>query len=150
VTTRNRSRPRGTLSYTARLQQRTAAPRPRRHRPDWLTTRHLPALLTVSAELGHLAAAVTEWPAAPQRGLFHVLAAACLGLVATFVYFGHSRSELIIGVALTVALPSAWPAGALLHLSPFHDFPALAAAALSAVELGAAALFAVHTREAGR
>ena len=144
MTTRSRprARPGGAKTYTARLYQRAAAPKPKRQWP----TRHLPALLVVVAEAGHLIAALIEWPGAPARGLFHVLAAAGLGLLAATIYFGHSRVEPILGAAFTVTVPVIWLVGALLGLSIYREFPPLAAVAMSAVEFGTAALLAVHAR----
>jgi hypothetical protein len=144
MTTRSRSRPRGTASYTARLQQRSAASRPVRHWPDWITTRHWPAALAVLAEAGHLAAALVEWPAGPLRGLFHVLVAAAFGLLAAGLYFGPVRLALTLGIGLTSALPAGWLAGALLNMSPFQDYPTPAAISLTAAELLLAALLTAH------
>jgi hypothetical protein len=147
MTTRSRSR-----SYTDRLHQRMAAPRKRRSRtpswlarftPPWLTLRVLSAAVLGVAELGSLAAAEVEWPDSLPRGLFHVLAAAVLGLLAATVYFGRSRVELSAGAVLAALLAVAWPAGAIAGLSPFRQLPGLAAAALTLLEAAAAALLAV-------
>lgn len=133
MSTRIRSRPSG-RSYTARLQQRAAAPRSARQWPAWL--RQVPAPLALAAELGHLAAAFVEWPASPVRGMVHVLAAAALGLLAVIVYCGPNRLALGSGIVITVALPAGWLAGL------YQDFPV--AGVLAAVELMVAALLAVR------
>jgi hypothetical protein len=144
VSTRSRSRPGGAKTYTARLQQRTAAPKPIRRWPAWLTARQLPAVLSLAGEAGHLAAAVSEWPAATPRGVFHIAAAAGLGLVAVGVYFGPTRLQLTLGIAISLILPGAWLAGAVAGLSPYQHYPQLAAAALTALEIALAALLIAH------
>lgn len=129
MTTRSRTR----SSYTARAQRRTAAPRRRKRSPAWVSGPHLPALLAVAAELGHLAAALVEWPGGWVRGLVHVLVAAGLGLLAVGVYFGPYRRVPAVAVAL--ALPAAWSVGAIAGLPPYADFPVLGAIALTTTEL---------------
>jgi hypothetical protein len=136
-----------TRSYTDRLHQRTAAPRAVKERPAWLAPRPLAAAAAVLAELGHLAAAVLEWPDSLPRGMFHVLAAAALGLLAASVYFGQSRAGLVLGIALTVFLPLAWLAGALFGISPYQHQPGLASAATAALEVGAAGLLTTLWRQ---
>jgi hypothetical protein len=140
MTSRNRS-------YTDRLHQRMATPRPARELPAWLASRPVVALVAVLAELGHLAAAVLEWPDSLPRGMFHVLAAAALGVLATSVYFGQSRVELVLGTGLTVFLPLAWLAGALLGFSLYQHHPGLAAAAAAVLEVGAAGVLTVLWRQ---
>ncbi|HEX6358195.1 hypothetical protein [Actinophytocola sp.] len=135
-----RSRPRGANTYTARLQQRSAAARRRRERPRWRTVRSLSALLAFAGEAGHLAAAMIEWPGAPVRGLAHVLAAAGLGVLSALLCFGQSRVELILGTVLTLVIPVAWFAGL------YRDFPLAAAIAVSTVEVAAAALMGAGAR----
>jgi hypothetical protein len=137
VTTRNRPRPGGAKTYTARLYQRAAAPKRRR-----LVTRPLLTAVTLTAEIGHLTAALIEWPAAPVRGLVHVFAAAVLGLLTAIIYFGQSRVELMLGIVATLAVPGLWFAGAVFGLALYQDFPLLAAIAVSTVEFGAAGLLA--------
>jgi hypothetical protein len=143
VTTRNRPRPGGAKTYTARLYQRAATPKPKR-RP--LVTRPLLTAVTLTAEIGHLIAALIEWPAAPVRGLAHILAAAVLGLLTAIIYFGQSRVELMLGIAATLAIPSLWFTGAVFGLTLYQDFPLLAAIAVSTVEVGAAGLLAAGLR----
>lgn len=151
MTSRTRARPRGAVSYTARLRRRPVPTRPASRWPAPLGARLLavlPALLVLCAELAHLAAAVVEWPASPARGVFHVLAAAGLGLVIAGVWFGPARPQLVAGIALTLALAAAWPAGALLDLPPYQAYPVPAAIAVVAVEVAAAALLLVALRTA--
>lgn len=145
MSTRQRPRPRAN-TYTARLHQRQAALRRVVRRPEWRAARPLAASLALGMELGHLAAALTEWPAAAPRGLFHVLAAAAAGLLTVGVYFGRTRTELMLGAVLAAALPLAWLTGAAAGLSPYQDFPFLAAAVLSAVEVILAGLLAAQWR----
>jgi hypothetical protein len=85
-----------------------------------------------------------EWPADPARGLFHVLAAAALGVLAVIVYFGHNTPALFAGIGLTLALPAAWLAGALLGISPYADFPPAAALGLTVVEVALAGILSVE------
>jgi len=132
-----RTRPAG-KSYTDRLYQRSAATR--RRQPIRPTARPVSALLTLTAEAGHLTAAVIEWPAAPVRGLCHVLAAAGLGLLTAILYFGQSRTEPVLGIVGSLAIPAVWLAGMPIGLVLYHDFPLPAAIAVSTVELAAAAL----------
>lgn len=139
MTTRSRPRPRGSGSYTARLQDRAAARR--RARP--LPVRPLAAALTLAGEAGHLAAALVEWPGAPIRGLAHILAAAGIGLLTMTLYFGQSRVELVLGIVATLVISGLWLAGAAVGLSLYRDFPVLAAVAVSAVEVAAAVLLTV-------
>lgn len=146
----NRGRTRRTTrgagrSYTDRLQRRTAY-RPPRTVPTWLTAPRLPAALLLVAEAGHLAATVTEWQAAPPRGLFHALAAGLLGAIAITVYFGASRPGAALALTATVAIPACWLVGAIAGLSAYRHYPSPAAAAQSAVELAAAGLLAVRWR----
>lgn len=143
MSTRARSRP-ATKSYTARPHQRTAAPQPVRTWPIWLTGRHLPALLLLSTEAGHLAAALVEWPASPPRGGFHILAAAGFGLLAAGVYFGPIRLAAVLGIGLTLTVPTAWFVGATLGLPPYRDYPVLAAIALTALEVALAGLLSAR------
>jgi hypothetical protein len=135
MTTRSRPRPRpgGGRTYTARLY----ATKPARRWPTWMTARHLPAVLIAVAEAGHLTAALVEWPAAPPRGLFHVLVAAALGLLSVMIYFGHSTVELVLGAVFLPAVVVAWLFGT------YQDFPPLAATAVSTIELAAAGLLCV-------
>lgn len=142
MTTRGRSR-----TYTDRLHQRMAAPRRTRRLPAWLPLRTAGAVVVGCAEVGHLAAAMMEWPGSVPRGVFHVLAAAALGVLASSVYFGRSRVELALGVALTVFLPVAWLAGALLGMSPYRHHPDLAAAAAAALEVTVAGLLTMLWRQ---
>lgn len=137
MSTRTRSRT-AAKSYTDRLRQRTAAPRPARRWPSWLTGRELPALLAVLAELGHLAATLVEWPGSPVRGALHALVAVALGLIATTVHFGPKRFVPEVAIGLALALPAGWLAGALTGASPYADFPFGAAAGLAVVELALA------------
>lgn len=137
MSTRTRSRPAG-KSYTDRLYERSAAPR--RRQPTRPTARPVSALLTLTAEVGHLTAAVIEWPAAPVRGLCHVLVAAGLGLLTATLYFGHSRTETIVGIVVSLAIPATWVAGMPISLSLYRDFPLPAAIAVSTIEFAVAAL----------
>lgn len=139
MTTRSRPRPGGGKTYTAQLYQR-AAPKPTRQWPAWLSTRHLPALLTVVAEAGHLAAALMEWPVAPTRGLFHIVAAAGLGLLAAVIYFGHSRVELVFGIVFLTTVSATWPVGIPLGLTPYLRLATPVAGAVLVIELSTAAL----------
>jgi hypothetical protein len=134
-------------SYTARLQERTAAPK-RPKRPRTPEPAPLIAGAAIAVELGHLAAAFVEWPQAAPRGLLHVLVAAALGLVAVSVYFGPSRPWLALGITVAVASPLAWLAGGLAGLSPYRDFPVVAAVALTVAEAGLAVLLTFHVRQA--
>lgn len=139
-------------SYTARLKRPTAY-RPPRTWPAWLAwlaAPWLPAILVLAAEAGHLGAALTEWPAGPVRGLFHVLAAATLGALAVSVYFAPSRRTVALGLAVTATLPACWLAGTLAGLSPYRDHPWPAAVAQTAVEVAAAVLLAGHWYAAAR
>lgn len=145
MSTRTRSRRRAN-SYTARLQDRAAARRRSRAWPAWLTSRQPAALVAVLVELAHLAAALTEWPGAPLRGLVHVLAAAGFGLTAAGVYFGPTRSAAALGLSLALSLPAAWLVGGLAGYSPYRDHPLVAAAALTVAEAGLAVLLAVRWR----
>lgn len=109
MSTRTRNRPRGSgQSYTVQLRQRAAARQRARSRswPSWLTDRKGPALVALVAEVGHLGAALVEWPDSPTLGVVHVLAAAALGLIAVSVYFGHSRPVVVAGIG--VVLPVSW------------------------------------------
>jgi hypothetical protein len=150
VTTRSRPRPGGTKSYTARLQQRAAAAPQTRHLPVWLTARSSSALLALTAEAGHLAAVLLEWPGAPTRGVAHVVAAACLGMLSMTLYFGQSKMELLLGMVLTLTVPGVWLVSVAVGLPLYRDFPLPAAIAVSTVELGAAILLAAHLRPARR
>ncbi|HEV2778622.1 MAG TPA: hypothetical protein VGX25_04405 [Actinophytocola sp.] len=134
--TRSRARP-AARSYTARLHDRTAKPLPTRRLPAWIA-----ATVALCAELGHLAAAGTEWPASMPRGLVHVVAAAALGLVAANVYFGPNRLIVRAAMTLGLALPALWLTGAVAGFPLYRDFPIVAAGALAAVELGLAGLSA--------
>jgi hypothetical protein len=141
MSTRTRSRP-AARSATARPRQRAAEPT--WEWPDWL---NLPAVFAIGAlvaELGHLSAAVVEWPAAPARGLFHVLTAAALGAIAVTVYFGSTGPVLIAGITLTLVPPAAWLTGALLGMSPYGDFPPLAALGLTMTEIALAGVLSVE------
>lgn len=140
MSARRVSRP-AARSYAARLQTR-AVPRPARRWPVWFSGRLLPVLLGLVAEAGHLAAAVVEWPAAPQRGALHVLVAGVQGVVAVGVYFGATRVHLAVGVALNVLVPAAWLVGAVGGIPLYRDYPLPAAAALCLVEVTLAALLA--------
>ena len=128
-------------SYTARLERRQAY-RPPRIWPAWLTGPRLPALLALAAEAGHLAATLVEWPAAAPRGVFHVLVAGLLGAVAVTIYFGASRVGTGLGVAVTLLIPVWWLIGTIGGVSPYRDYPRLAAVAQTAAELAVAALLA--------
>lgn len=127
MTTRSRPRPRpgGADTYTARLQDRAAARRRKRDRSKWLTARPLSVALTLAAEAGHIAAALIEWPAAPARGMADILVAVLLGLLATILYFGHSRVDLVVGIVSTLAIPALWFAGALVGLSLYREVQAI-------------------------
>jgi hypothetical protein len=114
--------------------------------PDWLTGRWPPAALAVAAELGHLAAALVEWPAGTPRGLAHILVAAAFGALAASVYFGQSWVVPAIGLCLSLALAVTSLAGALTGAGLYREFPAGAAAGLAAVELVLAGLFALRWR----
>jgi hypothetical protein len=114
--------------------------------PDWLTGRWQPAALAVAAELGHLAAAVVEWPAGTPRGLAHILVAAAFGVLAASVYFGQSWVVPAIGLCLSLALAVTALAGALTGAGLYREFPAGAAAGLAAAELVLAGLFALRWR----
>lgn len=143
--TRPRARPSGT-SYTARLRQRSAAPRPTRAWPAWLTSRRLPAALAGAAEAGHLGAALVEWPVAPVRGLLHVVAAAVLGVLAVSVYCGPNRAVLAVGIGFGAALPIGSVVAMLAGMPLYHDYPLLAALAVGAAELALAALLIMSWR----
>lgn len=86
-----------------------------------------PALLILVAEVGHLAAAWTEWPAGTARGVFHVIVAGILGVAAVAIYFGPaSRPErsgaarIPLGFAAAVLVPLCWAVGALAGLTPYR------------------------------
>ncbi len=145
-------------SYTQRLQRPTSyrAPRPL---PAWLTgatlvTPRLPVLLLLLAEVGHLAAAWAQWPAATGRGVFHVLAAGIVGVTAVAVHFGPNprlrprgsdptRTLYLLGSAAALLAPVGWAVGALAGIAPYLDFPASLAVFTTTLELVAAALLAV-------
>jgi hypothetical protein len=122
MTTRTRPRPRPIAR--SRPVRRTWAPDPR-----------LVAGIALAAEAGHLAGALFEWPASAPRGVFHVLAAALLGAVAALIYFGQSRLVRIVGVTLGVAFPLAWLVGGLTGVSPYADFPLVAAITVTLLEV---------------
>jgi hypothetical protein len=126
-------------SYTDRLRQPKPY-RPPRTWPNWLATARLPALLAVAAEAGHLAAVLVEWPAAIARGVFHVLAAAALGVTAVRVYLTPTRRHLTLALAVAAMPPACWLVGSVIGLSPYDDYPAAAAAMLTAAELATTAL----------
>jgi hypothetical protein len=138
----SRVRSRAGNSYTARLQRRGVVARPRTVRVPaarvagvwWL------ALLAVGAEAGHLAAAFIEWPGSPARGAFHVTVAAVQGLAAVAGYTGASRLELLVALVLNALVPIVWLAGSIAGAGPYHSFPILAAAAVTAVEAALATL----------
>jgi hypothetical protein len=145
MSTRTRNRPRGSgQSYTAQLRQRTAARQRRRARswPTWLTSRRGPALVALAAEVGHLGAALAEWPGSPGRGVLHVLAAATLGLVAATVYFGHSRPVVVAGTGIGLALPVGWLVATVAGAPPFLAFPWGMAVLVAALEVAIAAWLA--------
>jgi hypothetical protein len=96
----------------------------------------------VSVEAGHLAAAFVEWPDSTPRGLFHTLVAAAQGLAAVALYFGLIRLELRLAIALNTLAAISWPVGALLGLSPYHQYPTLAAVLLTIAEATLTALIA--------
>jgi hypothetical protein len=135
----------GTLTYTARLQQRMA-PRPQKKAPAWLHNRWPVALLALGAEAGHLAAAVAEWPTSTPRGVFHILAAACQGLAAVALYFGLIRFEANLALALNALTAFSWPIGGLVGVSPYQHYPVLAAAAVSGVEAALAVMIIILCR----
>lgn len=130
-------------SYTARLRRPPAGRSPRTW-PTWLAGPRLPAVLGIAAESGHLVAAVIEWPAAVPRGIFHIAAASVLGVLAIAVYFGASPLQLGFGLAIALVLPACWLVGAGAGVSPYRDYPPVAAAALTLAELALATLIAVH------
>jgi hypothetical protein len=108
----------------ARLQRPAA-------RPARTLDRRIPVAIALAAEAGHLAGAVFEWPASTPRGLFHIAAAAALGLLAISVYFGLTPRVL----GLAIVFPIAWLAGGLLGLSPYAEFPVFAAASFTLFEI---------------
>lgn len=134
--TRARPRPRVRNSRPASPTLQTRESRTRDPRVRHLGNRTLPAVLLLCAELAHLTAAVAEWPAAPARGLFHVLTAAALGVLTTAVYYGQSRLEPIAAIALTLAIPIIWLSGTPLY----QDFPVIAAVAVALLEITVAGL----------
>ncbi|HEU5470241.1 MAG TPA: hypothetical protein VFV67_06280 [Actinophytocola sp.] len=149
MSTRTRSRSSG-RSYTARLHDRAVAARRTSRPPAWLASPYPPALLALGAELGHLAAALVEWPAAPVRGLVHVLAAAVFGLIAVSVYFGPGRIAVVAGIAAGLMLPVAWPAGALAGVPLYLNFPLWAVVPLVVIETALAGLLILRTRSQRR
>jgi hypothetical protein len=134
-------------SYAARVQRPKAYRAPRVW-PAWLSGRRLAATLLLSAEVGHLVAAATEWPGSLARGLFHVLVAGLLGALGVGVYFGGSRLDLGLGLGAVLVVPACWLAGALAGVSPYLRYPSSAAFAHTAVELAAAAVLAAGLRSA--
>jgi hypothetical protein len=143
MSTRTRSRPAAKpATARPRQQQRAAGPA----LPDWFTGRWPPAALAVIVELGHLAAALVEWPTGMPRGLAHVLIAAAFGVLAATVYFGQSWVVPAIGLCLSLALAIVSLAGALTGAGLYRELPAGAAAGLAAAELVLAGLFALRWR----
>ena len=89
--------------------------------------------LAAAAEIGHLAAAWMEWPDTVQRGIFHVVVAAALGLLAVGLYLDQRYRPAGLGLAAAVVV--CWPLGALIGASPYLHFPVLAALAVTTAEL---------------
>ncbi|MGH3327439.1 MAG: hypothetical protein ACRDPT_06535 [Streptomycetales bacterium] len=96
--------------------------------------------LALGGEIGHLAAATVEWPVSTPRGVFHIVVAALLGLFATRLYVGASRTEQTAGAVLCLLLPICWLALTLVGVSPYRDTPTALALLLSTAELALTAL----------
>ena len=142
MSARTRARP-ASRSYTARLQRRKVY-RPPRPWPAWLTNAvagwHLALTLALVAELGHLAAAVVEWPGSAARGAFHVVVAGGLGVLAVSVYFGLSTLDTMVAAVGTALVPVLWLAGAVAGLTPYQETSIVVAAAVTVAEAVTAAV----------
>lgn len=108
-------------------------------------------VLAVAAEVGHLAAAFLEWPGAPVRGLYHVVAAGLLGLVAA-AWSGPRRPGLgwaaTAAAAVALSGPVAWLGGALAGATPYAALPVSFAGVIILAEVSLAALL-LGARPAG-
>jgi len=113
-----------------------------------LAWRPVTASFALAAEVGHLVAAVVEWPGAPARGAGHLLAAGALGVVAMGIVFAPDRMHVLAGLAVGTLVPVAWLVGVFAGASLYRDYPLPAAAAVTAVELAAAAILAARSRSA--
>ncbi|HLV57474.1 MAG TPA: hypothetical protein VKY81_01160 [Natronosporangium sp.] len=149
----NRRRTATARSYTARLEGRSAPKVPRRRRPLPARPAAPPvvaAALAVAVELGHLAAALVEWPQSTTRGIYHVLAGAAFGLLAVAVHTGAGRLVRGSGAAVAGLGPVVWAVGAVVGAPPYAHLPLPGAAALTAAEVALAALLLAPVRETGR
>lgn len=143
----NRTRVRRTAARPYSTRQRQAVTRTPRTRSWWpLPPRRLRSALrvatglAVAAELGHLAAALVEWPDTTARGGFHIAAGALLGLLAAMVWFGPNPGLLAAGAAVALAGPVLWLAGSVLAASPYAQLPVPVAIGVTAGEVALAAL----------
>ena len=140
-------------SYRVPGQRRPPSRPPSRPRgpapagPRWWSLPWLPAVLAVVAEVGHLAAAFVEWPESTDRGAYHVVAAALLGLVAA-AGSGARRWMLAAGAAVAGSGPALWLGGALAGSAPYAGLAVPVAAGVAAAEVALAVLLVTAWRAA--